>query len=159
MSFGSCCHGSLPSGLRCNGHGSMYSRIACQAGLPDRECSSVVAVLAMGSGKTREIAMMTYIHVVAPLHVPLPSYCRNPIVCINGTHSLLLQGEYDLENTTPSSSSSTFCFHAVIWFLLCAVATLRFMMDYVTDKIDSVSCSTIPATRHPPARPARCLST
>ena len=56
-----------------------------------------------------------------------------------------VQGEYDSENTTTSSSSSTFCFHAVICFLLRAVAPLRFMMDYVTD--------TIPVTRHPPARP------
>jgi len=78
-----------------------------------------------------------------------------PMLCMNGSQFFLLQGEYDLENTTTSSSSSsTFCFHAVIWFLLRAAAPLRFMMDYVTDKIASVSCSTIPR-QHDIRQPGR----
>jgi len=77
------------------------------------------------------------------------------IACMHGSQFFFLQGEYDSENTT-SSSSSTFCFHAVICFLLRAVAPLRFMMDYVTDKIASVSCSTIPR-QHDIRQPGRLV--
>ena len=60
----------------------------------------------------------------------------NPIACMNGTHSLLLQGVYDILVRPTSSSSVAFCFDAAIWFLLCAFAPLRFMRETST-----VACS------------------